>query len=196
MAAAMRSAERSPTCLSDAEAMVLFDTDGAELDALCALADDARRDVVGEAVTYVLTRAVDRVEDSAQRRTAAVLVYGADNALHWLGQLRGLARVQAETGVFSEFEALPFGRTTERETRVVYAMARLLLHGLIDDIDVAWTELGARRSQQLLCGGANGLGRAADDVTLRQVMSIAAAVGRPAVRRQRPGTHWSDTRYS
>lgn len=178
VAAALRSAERAPSRLRDAEAMVLFEADGAELDALCAFADDLRREVVGEAVTYVVTRA-----------GTASLVYGADHPLHWLQQLRKLARIQDETGVFTRFEALPFARTTERESRVVHAMARLLLDGRIDDIDVAWTELGVRRSQQLLCGGANGLGPVASDLRLRQITSIAAGVGRPAVRRQHPGTH-------
>src|SRR5262245_33509955 len=45
VAAALRSAERDPAGLTDAEALALLDADGPELDALAALADAIRRDV-------------------------------------------------------------------------------------------------------------------------------------------------------
>ncbi len=60
VAAALRVAERDPTSLSDTEALTLFDVDpGAEIDALCALADDIRRAAVGEDVTYVVNRNIN-----------------------------------------------------------------------------------------------------------------------------------------
>ncbi len=80
VAAALRSAERDPAGLTDAEALALLDADGPELDALAGLADAIRRDVNGDAVTYVVNRNINftnvcytgcRFCAFAQRRTDA-----------------------------------------------------------------------------------------------------------------------------
>ncbi len=80
VAAALRAAERDPAGLSDARALALLDADGPELDALAALADGLRRDVMGDDVTYVVTRNINftnvcytgcRFCAFAQRRTDA-----------------------------------------------------------------------------------------------------------------------------
>jgi FO synthase len=80
VASALRSAERDPAGISDAEALALLDADGAELEALAGLADDLRRDVAGDDVTYVVTRNINftnvcytgcRFCAFAQRRTDA-----------------------------------------------------------------------------------------------------------------------------
>jgi FO synthase len=77
---ALRSAERDPAGLTDAQALALLDADGPELEALAALADGLRRDVAGEDVTYVVTRNINftnvcytgcRFCAFAQRRTDA-----------------------------------------------------------------------------------------------------------------------------
>jgi FO synthase len=106
-------------------------------------------------------------------RSSSTMMYGhVDNPAHWLGHLRTLARVQDQTGGFTEFVALPFIHTnapiylagvarpgpTPRENRVVHAMARILLHGRIDNIQCSWVKLGADGSRQLLTGGVNDLG--------------------------------------
>jgi FO synthase len=78
--AALRSAERDPASLTDAQALALLDADSAELDALTALADAVRREVRGDDVTYVVTRNINftnvcytgcRFCAFAQRRTDA-----------------------------------------------------------------------------------------------------------------------------
>jgi FO synthase len=60
---AMRRAGDDPAALLDPAcehlAMALFCCDGADLDALCSLADDVRRDTVGDVVTYVVNRNVN-----------------------------------------------------------------------------------------------------------------------------------------
>jgi FO synthase len=106
-------------------------------------------------------------------RSSSTMMYGhVDNPAHWLGHLRTLARIQDETGGFTEFVALPFIHTnapiylagvarpgpTPRENRVVHAMARLLLHGRIDNIQCSWVKLGVEGSRQVLRGGVNDLG--------------------------------------
>ena len=64
------------------------------------------------------------------------MMYGhVDNPAHWLGHFRTLARIQQQTGGFTEFVALPFIHTnapiylagvarpgpTQRENRAVHA---------------------------------------------------------------------------
>ncbi len=80
VAAALRHAETHPAGLTDAEALALLDADGAELEALTMLADDIRRDVAGDPVTYVVNRNINftnvcytgcRFCAFAQRRTDA-----------------------------------------------------------------------------------------------------------------------------
>jgi FO synthase len=78
--AALRSAERNPAGLTDAEALALLDADGPELTALAGLADQLRADAAGADVTYVVTRNINftnvcytgcRFCAFAQRRTDA-----------------------------------------------------------------------------------------------------------------------------
>jgi len=80
VAAALRVAADDPTRLTDAQALALITADGADLEALCRLADDVRRDTVGDDVTYVVNRNINftnvcytgcRFCAFAQRRTDA-----------------------------------------------------------------------------------------------------------------------------
>ncbi|MGK2903168.1 MAG: bifunctional FO biosynthesis protein CofGH, partial [Mycobacterium sp.] len=57
--AALRAAERNPGACSDDEYLALATADGPALDAVAALADSLRRDVVGEDVTYVVNRNIN-----------------------------------------------------------------------------------------------------------------------------------------
>ncbi|WP_375481047.1 bifunctional FO biosynthesis protein CofGH [uncultured Jatrophihabitans sp.] len=106
-------------------------------------------------------------------RSSSTMMYGhVDNPAHWLGHFRTLARIQDRTGGFTEFVALPFIHTnapiylagvarpgpTTRENRAVHAMARILLHGRIDNIQCSWVKLGTDGSRALLQGGVNDLG--------------------------------------
>jgi len=80
VAAALRQAERDPAALTDGQAVALLGADGADLDALAALADGLRREVSGDDVTFVVTRNINftnvcytgcRFCAFAQRRTDA-----------------------------------------------------------------------------------------------------------------------------
>ena len=355
--AALRSAERDPAGLSDADALALLHADGPELDALAALADTVRRDTVGDEVTYVVNRnlnftnvcytgcrfcafaqragdadaytlSLDEVGQRAEQawalgateicmqggihpdlpgtayfdlaaeikrrvpdihlhayspmevangvartglsivdwlvrakesgvdtipgtaaeildddvrwvltkgklptaawievvstahrlglRSSATMMYGhVDEPYHWLGHLRVLTRIQDDTGGFTEFVPLPFVHhnspvylagiarpgPTPRENRAVHAMARLLLHGRIDNIQTSWVKLGVDGTRSMLVGGSNDLGgtlmeetisrmagsRHGSAKTVEQLQEIAAGVGRPT--RQRSTTY-------
>ncbi|WP_461006070.1 bifunctional FO biosynthesis protein CofGH [Streptomyces capparidis] len=149
-------------------------------------------------------------------RSSSTMMYGhVDAPRHWLGHLRLLARVQEETGGFTEFVTLPFVHTnapvylagiarpgpTMRDNRAVTAMARLLLHGRIPNIQTSWVKLGTEGAAEMLRSGANDLGGTLMEETIsrmagssygsyrsiRDLEAIAAAAGRPA--RQRTTTY-------
>ncbi|MBY8884845.1 bifunctional FO biosynthesis protein CofGH [Streptomyces sp. PTM05] len=355
--AALATAADDPTRLTDAEALALLHADGPALDALCRIADDVRRDTVGDDVTYIVTRNINftnvcytgcRFCAFAQRRTDAdaytlsigqvadraaqawevgatevcmqggihpdlpgtayfdiaravkervpgmhvhafspmevvngatrtgmsvrdwltaakeagldsipgtaaeilddevrwvltkgklpaatwvevvttahelgirsssTMMYGhVDQPRHWLGHLRLLARIQQQTGGFTEFVTLPFIHTnapvylagiarpgpTTRDNRAVTAMARLLLHPHIPNIQTSWVKLGTEGAAEMLRSGANDLGGTLMEETIsrmagssygsyrsiRDLVAIAEAAGRPA--RQRTTTY-------
>ncbi|WP_243418228.1 FO synthase [Actinomycetospora cinnamomea] len=83
-------------------------------------------------------------------------------------------------------------RSSTRETRALYAVARLLLHGRIDHVQAAWPKLGAELTVAVLRGGADDAGgllldgaldpaagaEAGRRLTLGDVERLAAALGR------------------
>ena len=103
-------------------------------------------------------------------RTTSTLMYGhAETPAHWVRQMRLLRETQSETGGFTEFVPLGFvhqntllfhqglARTgpTLAEHLKVHALARLLLAGSINNIQVSWVKLNRRLSQLCLHAGAN-----------------------------------------
>ena len=105
--------------------------------------------------------------------TTSTMMYGhVDTPAHWVAHLRTLAALQDETGGFTEFVLLPFVHhnspiylagvarpgPTVRENRAVHAVARLLLHGRIDNIQTSWVKLGIDGTRAMLQAGANDLG--------------------------------------
>jgi FO synthase len=353
VSAALRSAERDPGGLSDEEALALLQADGAELEALAGLADDLRRDAVGDDVTYVVTRNInftnvcyagcrfcafaqrrtdadaytlslsqvgDRVDQAwaagatevcmqggihpdlpgtayfdlareVKRRapdihmhafspmevvngasrtnlsirdwlieakaagvdslpgtaaeildddvrwvltkgklpasewvevvttahevgipTTSTMMYGhVDTPSHWVAHLKLLRSIQERTGGFTEFVLLPFvhhnapiylaglARTgpTRRENRAVHALARILLHGAIPNIQCSWVKLDDDLCTQVLQGGVNDLGGTLMEETISRMAGsengsfktmsaleeIATRAGRPARQR-------------
>ncbi|MER7762636.1 bifunctional FO biosynthesis protein CofGH [Streptomyces sp. NPDC097619] len=147
-------------------------------------------------------------------RSSSTMMYGhVDQPRHWLGHFRTLAGIQRanrEKGVegFTEFVTLPFIHTnapvylagiarpgpTVRDNRAVTAMARLLLHPYITNIQTSWVKLGAEGAAQMLRSGANDLGGTLMEETIsrmagssygsykavRDLVAIAEAAGRPA----------------
>jgi FO synthase len=80
VASALRQAERDPAALTDDQAIALLGADGPDLEALAGIADALRREVMGDDVTYVVTRNINftnicytgcRFCAFAQRRTDA-----------------------------------------------------------------------------------------------------------------------------
>jgi 7,8-didemethyl-8-hydroxy-5-deazariboflavin synthase CofH subunit len=106
-------------------------------------------------------------------RTTSTLMYGhTETPAHWVRQMRLLRDIQSETGGFTEFVPLGFvhqntilfhqglARTgpTLAEHLKVHALARILLAGSINNIQVSWVKLNRRLSQLCLHAGANDYG--------------------------------------
>src|SRR4051812_38626213 len=144
--------------------------------------------------------------------TTSTMMYGhVDTSAHWVAHLRTLARQQDETGGFTEFVLLPFVHhnapiylagvarpgPTVRENRALHAVARLLLHGRIPNIQTSWVKLGEAGTRAVLQGGANDLGGTLMEETISRMAgsengslktiaeleAMAAAIGRPARQR-------------
>ncbi|MFC9743425.1 bifunctional FO biosynthesis protein CofGH [Streptomyces noursei] len=147
-------------------------------------------------------------------RTSSTMMYGhVDQPRHWLGHLRLLAEIQRSAvakGVegFTEFVTLPFIHTnapvylagiarpgpTTRDNRAVTAMARILLHPHIPNIQTSWVKLGTEGAAEMLRSGANDLGGTLMEETisrmagssygsyrsLKDLVGIAELAGRPA----------------
>lgn len=69
VADALSRAASAPAGLSDDDYLLLLEADGADLDALAALADEVRRETVGDDVTFVVNRNIDASLFSPDRLT-------------------------------------------------------------------------------------------------------------------------------
>ncbi|MGZ4208604.1 MAG: bifunctional FO biosynthesis protein CofGH [Actinomycetota bacterium] len=114
-----------------------------------------------------------RTAHAAGIRSSSTIMFGhVDAPPHWVAHIRRIARIQADTGGFTEFVPLPFvhqnapiylagkarpGPTSE-ETLRMHAVARILLDGSIPNIQVSWVKLGVTACQAILRAGANDFG--------------------------------------
>jgi FO synthase len=178
-------------------------------------------EILDDDVRWVLTKGklptatwleVVRTAHTVGIPSTSTMMYGhVDTPAHWVGHLRTLAALQDETGGFREFVLLPFVHhsspiylagvarpgPTNRENRAVHAVARLMLHGRIDNVQTSWVKLGDAGTQTVLQGGANDLGGTLMEETISRMAGsengslktiaelegMAAAIGRPARQR-------------
>jgi FO synthase len=106
-------------------------------------------------------------------RTTSTMMYGhTETKEHWVRHLLLLRDIQKQTGGFTEFVPLGFvhqltqlyrsgdarpGPTVE-EHLAVHALARLMLQGWIDNIQVSWVKMPRQITQACLRAGANDYG--------------------------------------
>ncbi len=117
--------------------------------------------------------AVMEAAHKAGFKTTATIMYGHIEApRHWASHLLRLRDLQARTGGFTEFVPLPYvpmeapmylkGRSrrgpTFREALLMHAVARLVFHGLIDNIQASWVKMGQDGVAACLNAGCNDLG--------------------------------------
>jgi FO synthase len=145
-------------------------------------------------------------------RSSSTMMYGhVDNPRHWVQHLRVLRRIQDDTGGFTEFVPLPFVHTsspiylagvarpgpTQRDNLAVHAMARIMLHGSIHNIQTSWVKLGVDGTRAMLQAGANDVGGTLMEETISrmagsehgsaktvaELVEIGAGIDRPVVER-------------
>jgi 7,8-didemethyl-8-hydroxy-5-deazariboflavin synthase CofH subunit len=117
-----------------------------------------------------------RVVRTAHRsgiRSTSTLMYGhCETPEHWVNQLLLFREIQQETGGFTEFVPLGFVHQntllfaqglsrpgpTMAEHLKIHALARVLLAGSINNIQVSWVKLNRNLSQLCLHAGVNDYG--------------------------------------
>lgn len=105
--------------------------------------------------------------------TTATIMFGhVDHYQHWAEHLLHIRNLQQQTGGFTEFVPLPFVAdlaplykrglsrrgATLRESILMHAVARLVLHGAIDNIQASWVKMGLQGAKLCLNAGVNDLG--------------------------------------
>ncbi|MGW5143288.1 bifunctional FO biosynthesis protein CofGH [Nocardia beijingensis] len=178
-------------------------------------------EILDDEVRWVLTKGklptsawIDVITTAHQVgiRSSSTMMYGhVDNPKHWVGHLRVLRGIQDETGGFTEFVLLPFVHQsaplylagaarpgpTNRDNRAAHALARIMLHGRIHNIQTSWVKLGITGTRVMLNSGANDLGGTLMEETISrmagsqhgsaktvaELVEIASGIGRPARER-------------
>jgi FO synthase len=106
-------------------------------------------------------------------RSTSTLMYGhVETPEHWVNQILMFRDIQRQTGGFTEFVPLGFVHQNTllfqqglarsgpslAEHLKIHALARLLLAGSINNIQVSWVKLNRKLSQLCLHAGANDYG--------------------------------------
>ena len=137
------------------------------------LDDDVRHMLSRKKVTVKQWTNVVRTAHKLGIPTTSTMMYGhLETPEHWINQFILLRDIQKETGGFTEFVPLGFVHAntglfqlgmarpgpTEEESVKMHALARIMLRGWIDNVQVSWVKLGRQLSQRCLQAGANDYG--------------------------------------
>jgi FO synthase len=139
-------------------------------------------EILDDDVRWVLTKGklpadeweqiVRTAHDLGIRSSSTIMFGHVDAPPHWVFHIRRIANIQRDTGGFTEFVPLPFvhqnapiylagkarpGPSFEDDRRM-HAVARILLDGVIHNVQVSWVKMGVRACQTILNGGANDFG--------------------------------------
>jgi 7,8-didemethyl-8-hydroxy-5-deazariboflavin synthase CofH subunit len=139
-------------------------------------------EILDDDVRFVLSRnklsteqwkEVIRTAHQCGIRSTSTLMYGhVETPAHWINQLLLLRDIQEQTGGFTEFVPLGFVHQntllfhqgiarpgpTLAEHLKIHALARIVLAGAINNVQVSWVKLNRRLSQLCLHAGANDYG--------------------------------------
>jgi FO synthase len=137
------------------------------------LDDDVRAIICPDKINTAEWIEVMRTAHGLGLRSTATIMFGhVDNYLSWARHLMLIRDLQAETGGFTEFVPLPFvhmeapiwqrgqarSGPSARETLLMHAVSRLVLHPLIPNIQTSWVKLGEQGVIAALQSGANDVG--------------------------------------
>lgn len=137
------------------------------------LDDEVRALICPDKVTTDEWLAVMETAHGLGLRSTATIMFGhLDRPEHWARHLLRVRDLQARSGGFTEFVPLPFVHMeapvyrrggarrgpTFREAVLMHAVARLVLHPLIPNIQTSWVKMGIEGASACLQAGANDLG--------------------------------------
>jgi FO synthase len=137
------------------------------------LDDEVRAVLCPDKITTDQWLEVMQIAHEVGLRTTATIMYGhVERPEHWARHLLRIRDLQARTGGFTEFVPLPFvhmeapmylkGRArkgpTFREAILMHAVARLVLHPSIGNIQASWVKMGHAGVHACLRAGCNDLG--------------------------------------
>jgi FO synthase subunit 2 len=141
------------------------------------LVDEVRAEMLGGPDVPVAewTEVIEAAHRAGLTSTSTMVFGHVETPAHQIAHLRLLAAIQQRTGGFTEFIAMPFVPAAAavtapglvgaalpgpswRQSRAVHAVARLMLHERIGNIQAAWPKYGLDASVALLRGGASDLG--------------------------------------
>jgi FO synthase len=137
------------------------------------LDDDVRHVLSRNKLSVAHWREIIETAHQCGIRSTSTMMYGhTETPEQWVNQLLLLRGIQARAGGFTEFVPLGFihdntllfaqglaraGATLEEHMKV-HALARVMLAGSIDHIQVSWVKLGREVSQLALLAGADDYG--------------------------------------
>jgi 7,8-didemethyl-8-hydroxy-5-deazariboflavin synthase CofH subunit len=137
------------------------------------LDDDVRTVLSRNKLSTEQWKQVIRTAHTCGIRSTSTLMYGhVESTEHWVNQLLLLREIQQQTRGFTEFVPLGFVHQntllfhqgiarpgpTLAEHLKIHALARVLLAGAINNIQVSWVKLNRDLSQLCLHAGANDYG--------------------------------------
>ncbi len=137
------------------------------------LHDDVRKIICPDKLsTAEWLHIVGAAHESGLPTTSTIMFGHVEAPEHWAAHLLQLRDLQARTGGITEFVPLPFVHMeaplyykglarkgpTYRETLLMHAVARLVLHPLIVNIQASWVKLGGDGVVDVLRAGVNDLG--------------------------------------
>lgn len=139
------------------------------------LVEDVRKKIAPRKIpTDVWIRVVKKAHKCSMRTTSTIMYGHLDEPCHWAIHLGILRDIQKETGGFTEFVPLRFipwntrlfknskGKVKNGPSDVdqlkMYAVARHMLRGWINNIQVSWVKQGPEFAQFSLTTGANDFG--------------------------------------
>ncbi|MBK7252225.1 MAG: 5-amino-6-(D-ribitylamino)uracil--L-tyrosine 4-hydroxyphenyl transferase CofH [Gammaproteobacteria bacterium] len=155
---------------------------------------------------------VMRTAHAVGLRSTATMMFGhVEEPRHWARHLLLIRSIQERSGGFTEFVPLPFvhmeapmwrkglarSGASFREALLVHAVARLVLHPLVPNVQTSWVKMGPEGAALALQAGANDLGgtlmnesitRAAGGINgqildAEHIEVLAQSVGRPVFQR-------------
>ena len=173
------------------------------------LDDEVREILCADKINTAQWLEVMRAAHKVGIRSTATIMFGhVDGYQHWANHLLRIRDLQRETGGFTEFVPLPFVAAespiylrqqsrkgpTLRESLLMHAVARLVLHPFLPNIQASWVKLGEAGVKLALQAGANDLGgtlmnesitRAAgaahgEELGVARLEAIAVSLGRTA----------------